>query len=185
MAPVFIPLAGLKISSLQASALALLAPVLPRCKCSPRLLRQPHSVTVFQRTPNFVMPAMQKPMTPEWEKDIKENYQEIIDKCRNHVFGMGFNPPSGRTVAESTPEEVQQVFEENWHGSFRWVFETFDDLLATPEANKAAADFIIEKMIKAKVEDPETAELLTPKGYPLFAKRPPLDHGYYESLQSR
>jgi len=75
---------------------------------------------------------------------------------------------------------VRQVFEENWHGSFRWVFETFDDLLASPESNQAAADFIIEKMIQAKVKDPEIADLLTPKGYPLFAKRPPLDHGYYE-----
>ena len=148
----------------------------------PEVAKDAASVTVFQRTPNFVMPAMQKPMTPEWEKEIKENYQQIIDKCRNHMFGMAFNPPSGRTVAESTPEEVQQVFEENWHGSFRWVFETFDDLLATPEANQAAADFIIEKMIKAKVDDPELADLLTPKGYPLFAKRPPLDHGYYETF---
>ena len=146
----------------------------------PELAKSGADVTVFQRTPNFVMPAMQKPMTAEWEKEIKENYADVIAKCRNHVFGMAFNGPSGRTVAESTPEEIQQVFEENWHGSFRWVFETFDDLLATPEANQAAADFIIEKMIKAKVNDPEIADLLTPKGYPLFAKRPPLDHGYYE-----
>ena len=146
----------------------------------PELAKSGADVTVFQRTPNFVMPAMQKPMTPEWEKEIKENYEEIIGKCRNHVFGMAFNGPSGRTVADSTPEEVRQVFEENWHGSFRWVFETFDDLLASPESNQAAADFIIEKMIQAKVKDPEIADLLTPKGYPLFAKRPPLDHGYYE-----
>jgi len=148
----------------------------------PELAKVAADVTVFQRTPNFVMPAMQKPMTPEWEKEIKENYDEIIAKCRNHVFGMAFNPPSGRTVADSTPEEIRQVFEDNWHGSFRWVFETFDDLLASPEANQAAADFIIEKMIKAKVNDPKVADLLTPKGYPLFAKRPPLDHGYYETF---
>ncbi len=148
----------------------------------PELAKSGADVTVFQRTPNFVMPAMQKPMTPEWEKEIKENYDEVIAKCRNHIFGMAFNPPPGRTVAESSPEEIQKVFEEHWHGSFRWVFETFDDLLATPEANQAAADFIIEKMIKAKVEDPELADLLTPKGYPLFAKRPPLDHGYYEAF---
>ena len=32
-----------------------------------------------------------------------------------------------------------------------------------------------------KVNDPEIAEMLTPKGYPFFAKRPPLDHGYYEA----
>ena len=138
-------------------------------------------VTVFQRTPNFVMPAIQKEMTDEWEREIKDNYPAILAKCRNHVFGMAFEGPSGRTVAESSPEEVRQVFEENWNGSFRWVFETFDDLLATPEANQAAADFIIEKMITAKVKDPELAELLTPRGYPLFAKRPPLEHGYYEA----
>ena len=36
--------------------------------------------------------------------------------------------------------------------------------------------------MKEKVNDPKTADLLTPKGYPLFAKRPPLDHGFYEAF---
>ncbi|MGB1686463.1 MAG: hypothetical protein ACPHE0_08370, partial [Pseudomonadales bacterium] len=36
--------------------------------------------------------------------------------------------------------------------------------------------------IREKVNDPDTAELLTPRGYPLFAKRPPLDHGFYEAF---
>lgn len=139
------------------------------------------SVTVFQRTPNFVLPAMQKDMTPEWEKEIKDNYDEIIAKCRNHVFGMAFDSPVGRNAVDTPPEERQKIFEENWNGSFRWVFETFDDLLADPAANKMAADFITDK-IKEKVDDPETAEILTPRGYPLFAKRPPLDHGFYEAF---
>lgn len=139
------------------------------------------SVTIFQRTPNFIMPAMQKPMTPEWEKEIKDNYDDIIAKCRNHVFGMAFEGPSGRNAVDTSPEEVQRIFEEKWQGSFRWVFETFDDLLADPKANKMAADFIIGKM-KERVDDPEIAELLTPRGYPLFAKRPPLDHGFYEAI---
>ena len=46
----------------------------------PIMAQTAESVTVFQRTPNFVLPAMQKPMTPEWEKDIKDNYEEIINK---------------------------------------------------------------------------------------------------------
>ena len=139
------------------------------------------NVTVFQRTPNFVMPAVQKPMTPEWEKQIKDNYDEIIAKCRNHVFGMAFDSPVGRNVADTPPEEVQKIFEEHWpRGSFRFVFETFDDLLSNADSNLAAAEFISAKNA-AKVNDPKTAELLTPKGYPLFAKRPPLDHGYFEA----
>jgi cation diffusion facilitator CzcD-associated flavoprotein CzcO len=139
-------------------------------------------VTVFQRTPNFVMPAVQKPMTPEWEKEIKDNYDEIIDKCRNHVFGMAFDSPVGRELANTPADEVQRIFEEHWpRGSFRFVFETFDDLLSNAHSNKAAADFIAGK-IGEKVTDPEVADMLTPKGYPLFAKRPPLDHGYYEAF---
>lgn len=138
-------------------------------------------VTVFQRTANHVMPAVQKAMTPEWEKDIKDNYDEIIAKCRNHVFGMAFDSPVGRNAMDTSPEEVQRIFEEHWQrGSFRFCFETFDDLLSSPEANKMAADFICSK-IKEKVNDPELADMLTPKDYPLFAKRPPLDHGYYEA----
>ncbi len=139
-------------------------------------------VTVFQRTPNFVMPAVQQTTTPERDKEIKDNYEDIIAKCRNHVFGMAFDSPVGRNLADTPPEEVQRIFEEHWpRGSFRFVFETFDDLLSNAESNKAAADFNASK-IKEKVNDPVVAELLTPKGYPLFAKRPPLDHGFYEAF---
>lgn len=141
------------------------------------------SVTVFQRTPNYVLPAMQKDMTPAWEKEIKDNYPAIVAKCRNHVFGMAFDSPVGRNVMDTAPEERQRIFEENWTGSFRWVFETFDDLLASPEANRIAGDFIAAKM-RERVNDPALADLLTPSfdDYPLFAKRPPLDHGYFEAF---
>jgi cyclohexanone monooxygenase len=94
---------------------------------------------------------------------------------------MAFDSPVGRNLADTSPEEVQAIFEEHWpRGSFRFVFETFDDLLTNPDSNKAAADFIASK-IKERVKDPAVADMLTPKGYPLFAKRPPLDHGYFEA----
>ena len=138
-------------------------------------------VTVFQRTANFVMPAVQKAMTPEWDKEIKADYDSIIKKCRNHSFGMAFDSPVGRNLADTPPDEVQNILEEHWpRGSFRFVFETFDDLVVNSESNRIVGEFIINKM-KAKVNDPEVADMLTPKGYPFFAKRPPLDHGYFET----
>lgn len=148
----------------------------------PVMAKTAESVILFQRTPNFVLPAVQKPMTDEWEREIKDNYDEILAKCRHHVFGMAFDSPVGRTVEDTPPAEVQKIFEEHWpRGSFRFCFETFDDLLTNADSNKAAADFIASK-IRQKVNDPDTADLLTPKGYPLFAKRPPLDHGYFEAF---
>ncbi len=149
----------------------------------PAMAGNAESVTVFQRTPNFILPAMQAPMTPEWEREIKDNYDEIVAKCRNHIFGMAFDTAEGRMAVETSPEERERIFEEKWTGSFRWVFETFEDLLANPDANRWASEFIIKKM-KERIDDPELAELLVPKveDYPLFAKRPPLDHGYLEAF---
>ncbi len=139
-------------------------------------------VTVFQRTANFIMPAVQQPMTPEWDAEIKANYDAIIEKCRNHVFGMAFDSPVGRNLADTPPDEVQAIFEAHWpRGSFRFVFETFDDLLTNAESNRIAGEFVIRKMLE-EVEDPAVAEMLTPKGYPFFAKRPPLDHGYHKTF---
>lgn len=148
----------------------------------PAVAEKAASVTVFHRTPNFILPAMQKPMTPEWEKDIKDNYDDIVAKCRNHVFGMAFENSTGRNAVDTPAEERQKIFEENWNGSFRWVFETFDDLLADADANRMASEFIINKM-KERINDPELAKILCPElgEYPLFAKRPPLDHGYLEA----
>lgn len=139
-------------------------------------------VTVFQRTANFVMPAVQKPMTPEWDAEIKAHYDEILAKCRNHVFGMAFDSPVGRTIADTPPDEVQRVLEEHWpRGSFRFVFETFDDLLSNAESNQIVGEFVLRKMLES-VKDPEVRDMLTPKGYPFFAKRPPLDHGYFATF---
>jgi cation diffusion facilitator CzcD-associated flavoprotein CzcO len=149
----------------------------------PELAKTAAEVTVFQRTPNYILPAMQRDMTPEWEAQIKQDYDAIIAKCRAHVFGMAFDSPVGRNAVDTPPEERRRIFEENWNGSFRWVFETFDDLLVDPAANRMAAEFIGEKM-RERVNDPKIADLLTPTfdDYPLFAKRPPLDHGYLEAF---
>ncbi len=149
----------------------------------PVLAETARSVTVFQRTPNYILPAMQKQMTPEWEKEIKDNYDAIVKKCRNHAFGMAFDSPVGRNAADTSPEERQRIFEENWNGSFRWVFETFDDLLTNAESNRQASKFLTDKM-KEQIDDPEIADLVAPDidDYPLFAKRPPLDQGYLKSL---
>jgi cyclohexanone monooxygenase len=149
----------------------------------PELAKTAAEVTVFQRTPNYILPAMQRDMTPEWESAIKQDYDAIVAKCRAHVFGMAFDSPVGRNAVDTPPEERRRIFEENWTGSFRWVFETFDDLLVDPAANRMAAEFIGEKM-RERVDDPRLADLLVPTfdDYPLFAKRPPLDHGYLEAF---
>jgi len=138
-------------------------------------------LTVFQRTPNYVIPANNRPLDDAERKAYKERYDAIWEKAQNHVFGFAMDP-ANRTRPDVTPEEQQEVFEAVWRiGGFQFLFETFDDLLVDEESNEAAAEFLRNK-IREIVKDPVTAELLCPKGYPLGGKRPPLGHSYYEAF---
>ena len=139
-------------------------------------------LTVFQRTPNYVLPARNDALSDHDVNMIRKNFDEIFGRAFSQAFGMDIPPSAGRIAADCTPEEQQQVLERGWeYGGFRYLFETFDDLLTDEHANYLAAEFIRNK-IRAIVRDPRTAELLCPKDYPLGGKRPPLGHYYYETF---
>lgn len=137
-------------------------------------------VTVFQRTPNWILPGRNYTITEDERRAYRANYDELWALAREHFFGFPW-PPAGRTSKDLTPEEYLRVLEHGWEaGGFRFIFGTVEDLLTDEDANEVAAEFMRNK-IRAIVTDPETAELLCPK-YPLAAKRPPLGHFYYEAF---
>ena len=136
---------------------------------------------VFQRTPNYVLPARNYTLGREELRSIRANYDEIWRKARKHFFGFPWDY-TGRTVDNVTPEEHQSILERGWElGGFKFIFDTLDDIFVDERSNRVAADFVRNK-IRAMVKDPVTAELLCPKDYPLASKRPPLGHFYYETF---
>jgi len=138
-------------------------------------------LTVFQRTPNYVMPARNFDLDDEFQKNLKETLPSEWAKARKHVFGFPLEP-AGRNYDDVTDEERDRIFEEGWQkGGFHFVFETFDDIIVDQRSNDAAAEFIRRK-IKETVKDPKVAELLTPRNYPYVAKRPPSGTNYYETF---
>ena len=141
-------------------------------------------LTVFQRTPNYVIPARNHPLDEAERRSVKADYQTVWQKARQHPFAMAFDP-AGRIAADVTPEQRELIFERYWEiGGFRFVFETFDDIITSETSNDLASAFIRRK-IRSIVKDPKTAELLCPKDHPLGSKRPPLGHYYYETVQPR
>jgi cyclohexanone monooxygenase len=148
---------------------------------TPHLAEECARLTVFQRTPNYVVEAQNHALTDHFLADIKSKYPEIWRQVDRHAFAMPFEV-TGRVHRDFTAEERNEIFEEGWRrGGFRFLFETFDDLLVDKEANEAASEFIRNK-IRSIVKDKKTAELLCPKGYPYGSKRPPAGHGYYETF---
>jgi cation diffusion facilitator CzcD-associated flavoprotein CzcO len=146
----------------------------------PEIAEQAAHVYVLQRTPNFDIAGGNRPMTAEDGQQIKANYRDIWQATRETAFGFPYDV-ADRTALSVSEEERQRIFAEAWErGGFR-LGTTFNDLLLDLEANETASEFLRAR-IRERVQDPEIAELLSPRDHPFFTKRPPLENGYYETF---
>jgi cyclohexanone monooxygenase len=137
-------------------------------------------VTLFQRTPNYVLPGRNYPLDDNQRQGLKAKKEETWALIRKQVFAFPIKPVN-RMFDTVTPEERQRVLEAGWEtGGFRYLFETLDDILIDERSNHAASEFIRNK-IRAIVKDPVTAELLCPQYY-FGLKRPPIGNFYYEAF---
>ncbi len=147
----------------------------------PVIAQQAKHLTVFQRTPNYCVPARNGKVDPEVWKSRKADYDGIINRIRSSYFGfeLDFIPKS---VLEVPPEEREAEFERMWdEGGFRFWLANYQDMFFVRRANDICADFIKRK-IRATVKDPAVAEKLIPKTYAYGTKRQPLDTNYYETF---
>jgi len=144
------------------------------------LAPQVEHLTVFQRSPQYSVPAGNGPLAGEVVEALKANYDKIWDDLRSSSVAFGFKESSVPAMSVSE-EERRKVFQESWDigGGFRFMFGTFCDVATDPDANAAAAEFIRSKITEI-VDDPETARKLTPTD--LYAKRPICDSGYYATF---
>jgi len=147
----------------------------------PIIAKQAADLTVFQRTPNFILPAQNGPLDKEREAQHKATYRERRNAAWDTPFGIAGYPPPTKSALEVSEEERNRLYEEKWQdgGSISFLY-TFTDLLTNEEANATAAEFVHNK-IRQIVKDPETAELLCAKDHPMGTKRLVLDTGYYET----
>ncbi|MBM4226150.1 MAG: NAD(P)/FAD-dependent oxidoreductase [Gammaproteobacteria bacterium] len=147
----------------------------------PVIARQAQHLTVFQRTPNFSVPARNAPLSAERIVELKRNIRKIRETCRWSTIGQPYDWRDQEALKLRREEFLAQL-EADWQkGGFEWMFGSFKDLLTDREANEIAAEFVREK-IRATVKDPVVARKLIPQGYPIGTKRLPLDSGYFETF---
>ena len=146
----------------------------------PVIAEQAGHVTVFQRTPQYMIPARHGTVTREFLEEAKRNYNEIFEKRRWTQSGFPFDP-SERSALEVDDEERRAIYEAAWEqGGFRFLSATFSDIALDRRANDTAAEFVRSK-IRDTVRDPETAEKLVPRDHPFASKRTLIDTNYYET----
>ena len=145
-------------------------------QCIPLIAEQAAHLFVFQRTPNYSIPAFNAPLDPEVQKAVKADYAGLRARARQNRSGIDF--AVGETGAfDVGPEERDAVYEERWLTCGIGFLGAFSDLFATAEANDTAAEFVRAK-IRETVHDPAVAELLSPH-YHIGCKRTCVDTDYY------
>jgi cyclohexanone monooxygenase len=144
----------------------------------PIIAQQAASLTVFQRTATYSVPAWNEKLTPEYRKKIKADYPALRAKARARPTGFYF-PFNMKPALEATPEERDQKYEEAWERGGLPFLGAFGDLLFEKAANDTIADFARAK-IRSVVKDPATAELLCPDNV-FGCKRLCVDTGYFET----
>ena len=147
----------------------------------PQIADQASRVYVFQRTPNFSVPAHNGPRDPKLVEDWKLNRSEYRKRARDSGFGILMVEQSEQPALEATPEERRRAYEARWaRGGFALV-GAFADLIHDKVANDTAVEFVADK-IRSIVKDPVVAEKLVPKTYPIVTKRLCVDTGYYATF---
>ncbi|HTK09350.1 MAG TPA: NAD(P)/FAD-dependent oxidoreductase [Ktedonobacteraceae bacterium] len=145
----------------------------------PQIAKQAAHVTVFQRTPNYSIPAHNRPLTAEEKASVKAQYRQLRQTDRESAIGLTF-AVTNQSALDVTPEERQQKLEGAWAlGGFQ-VLATFSDVAINLQANTHMADFVRSKIAEI-VHDPAVAKLLMPHDHPIGSKRICVDTEYYET----
>jgi cyclohexanone monooxygenase len=154
----------------------------------PVIAEQARHLWVFQRTPNFSVPACNAPLDPNWVAEFKRYYREHRSMHKRGA-GSGFGDleivpreraPAAMTAAGMSDAEIAAILEQYWnHGGARFMGAIADSLM-NRETNRIVADFVRAK-IRSIVRDPATAEALCPTDHPIGTKRICVDSNYYET----
>ena len=145
----------------------------------PIIAEQAAQLYVFQRTPNYSVPAGNEPLTPEDMADVKTTY----DERRRLSWRSGGGSPHishPKMTMEASPEERREAFEKRWQLGGVLFSKTFPDQMIDPMANEEARKFYEEK-VRAVIDDPEVADLLIPDDHPIGAKRICTDSHYFQT----
>ena len=145
----------------------------------PVIAEQAEHLFVFQRTPNYTIPAQNAPLDSEFVREFKANYADLRQEAKQGKSGMLVRVNTSSAL-EMTPEERRHEYETRWsEGGFGFM-AAYADLLSVEDSNETAAEFVRGK-IREAVHDPEVADALSPQNI-IGAKRLCLDTNYYATF---
>jgi len=145
----------------------------------PLIAAQAERLTVFQRTPNYSIPAHNAALQPEEVARIKADYGGFRARNAQLPFGASFEPGEA-SAREVGAEVLRQEYDAKWKIGGLGFITAFEDLLFDEDANATAAEYVRER-IRESVHDPAVADLLSPRTT-VGCKRLCVDTDYYATF---
>lgn len=137
-------------------------------------------LTVFQRTPNFSIPAWNAPLPQSVQAEFKARYPQMRQKAKTSRSGILYDYAQ-RGTFDVDADERQREYRRRWEKGGANYTHCFNDVFTDRRANDLAADFVRERIAEI-VTDPETARLLTPSDHAIGTKRICVDTDYYATF---
>ena len=137
-------------------------------------------LTVFVRTPQYVIPMRNPKFTPADREAYKSEFNRIAQQVPHTFSGFAFDFEN--QWAAQTPERRRAVLEEIWQdGSLKFWIASFVELFLDPEVSEQVSEFVREKM-RARLKDARLCDVLIPKDYGFGTHRVPLETGFLEAF---
>ncbi|WP_291858059.1 alpha/beta hydrolase fold domain-containing protein [Bradyrhizobium sp.] len=148
----------------------------------PLISEQAAHLTVFQRTPNFALPAHNGPVPSDRIALLEGDRAGYREQARWSLAGVPW-PQQTAVSWQLSDAERRERFEQAWAaGDLVYILtQLWADQAVDIDGNALVSELIREK-IRATVTDPETAAALSPHDHPFGAKRPCLDTNYYATF---
>ncbi len=138
------------------------------------------SLTVFARTPQYVIPMRNPKYTAEDWARFGARFHELRNRVRNTFSGFDYDFENGAR-ADKTPEQRTAVLERLWEdGSLALWLASFAEMFFDPQVSEEVSEFVRAKMRARLNNDPYLCDLLIPVDYGFGTHRVPLENNYLE-----
>jgi cation diffusion facilitator CzcD-associated flavoprotein CzcO len=146
----------------------------------PCIAEQARQLYVFQRSPNYSVPAGNLPLDDDVRRTQKAGYAE---RRRLSMASGGGSPhqPHPLSALDVSELERRAAYEKRWQLGGVLFSKTFPDQMLSMAANDTARTFWEEK-IRAAVDDPQAAGWLIPTDHPIGTKRICTDDNFYQTF---
>ena len=137
-------------------------------------------LTVFQRSPNYSVPACNRAADEERLNEIRARVPEVRKELFATVGASNVMLPSA-PMADYDDAEIEAKLEKQWNSGGHGMSYLFADQGRNQETNDKVAEFVRSK-IRSIVKNPEWAEKLSPRDHGLGTRRLCVDTDYYATF---